>query len=103
MGGVIHAALSATGLRPHGAIPGINAHPVHPGEVNHQPVVAAPESGPIVAAAPYGREQIILPSKAHGGDDIGDIAAASDQERPLVNHAVVEPAGFLVVRVAALD
>ena len=32
-----------------------------------------------------------------------DVRAASNQERPLVNHAVVEPAGFLVVGVAALD
>jgi hypothetical protein len=36
-------------------------------------------------------------------DAIGDIGAASNQERSLVNHAVVEPSGFLVVRVAALD
>src|SRR5262245_33751087 len=102
MCGVIHAALRATGFCAHGAVPGINAHPLHQGEVNHQPVVAAPESGPVVAAAPHGSKELVLPRKAHGRDDIGYIRASSDQERPLVDHAVVEPAGLLVVRVAAL-
>ena len=100
---VIHAALRATGFRPHGAVLRINAHPLHQGKVNHQAVVAAPESWPVVAAAPHRRKEIVLPRKAHGRDDIGDIRAASNQQRPLVNHPVVEPAGFLVLRVAALD
>ena len=56
-----------------------------------------------MATATDGGEQIILPSKAHGGDDVGDIGAASDEQRPLVNHAVVELAGLFVLLVAALD
>ena len=100
---MIHVALGAAGSHPHRAFGRIDTHPLHQGEVDHQPVIAASQSGPVVAAAAYGGEQIILPAKSHGADHIGDIGAAGDQQRPLVDHAVVELAGLLIALVAALD
>ena len=103
MTGMIHVALRATGSHPHGAVRRIDAHPLHQGEIDHQPVIATAQSGPVVAAAAYGGEKIILPAKPHGGDHIGDIGTASDQKRPLVDHGVVQLAGLLVALVASLD
>ena len=42
-------------------------------------------------------------AKAHGGNNVGHVGAAGDEERPLVNHRVVELAGLVVVRVASPD
>ena len=49
--GVIHVALRATGFDTHGAVFGVDAHPLHQGKVDHQPVIATAQSGPVVAAA----------------------------------------------------
>ena len=103
MTGVIHVALRAARFRPHGAVRRVDAHPLHQGEVYHQPVIAAAQSGPVVAAAADGGEKIILPAKSHGGDHIGDIGTASDEKRPLVDHGVVQLAGLLVMLVTSLD
>jgi hypothetical protein len=103
MSGVIHVALRATGSHPHSAVRRIDMHPLHQGEINNQPVIATAQSGPVVTAAAYGGEKIILPTKPHGGDHIGYVGTASDQERPLVDHAVVQLAGLLIVLVASLD
>ena len=43
-----------------GACAGINVHASHPGEVDHDSVIAGGEAGDAVAAAPDGDEQILI-------------------------------------------
>jgi hypothetical protein len=103
MSGVIHVALRATRPHPYSAIRRIDPHPPHKGEINHQPVIATSQSRPIVTSAAYGGEKIVFPTKSHGEDYIGYIGATSDEQWPLVDHAIIQLAGFLVTLVASLD
>ena len=45
----------------------------------------------------------LIAAEVHGRDDIGDVHAARDQERPLVDHAVVKSTGGIVVRITWTD
>ena len=87
--GVIHIALGTTGSNPHGLVDRINPDPVHQGEIDHQPIVATPQPRSIVGAAAYRREKLVLPAKADRRDHIGNIGAARDQQRPLIDHRVI--------------
>ena len=62
----------------------------------------AAEAGAVVAAAADGEEQAVVAAEVHRRDDVGDVDAARDQPRPLVDHAVVERARRVVVGVAAV-
>ena len=103
VGGVVDVARRAAGIDPHGAARRIDAHALHQREVDHQAVVAAAEARAIVAAAPDGDEQALVAAEVHRGDDVGDVHAARDQARPLVDHAVVQRTGGVVVGVAWTD
>ena len=94
---VIDVAGRAAGFDAHGAARGIHAHALHHRQVDDQPVVAAAEPGAVVAAAADGEQQALLAGEVHGGDDVGDVDAARDEPRPLVDHAVVEGARGVVV------
>ena len=45
----------------------------------------------------------LLAAEVDGRDDVGDVGAARDQARPLVDHAVVERARLVVAGVSRLD
>ena len=47
--------------------------------------------------------RLVVAPEIHRRDHVGDIDTAGDQQRPLVDHAVVEFAGIVIVGVAALD
>ena len=47
--------------------------------------------------------ELVVAAEIHRGDDVGDIGAARDQQRPLVDHGVVEFARLVVVRMVAPD
>ncbi len=81
----------------------VDAHAPHHRQVDHQAVVAAAQAGAVVAAAPDGDEQALVAAEVHRGDDVGDVHAARDQARPLVDHAVVQRAGVIVVGVTWTD
>ena len=51
------------GPDPHGPRRGIDPHPLHHGQVDHQPVVAAAEAGAVVAAAADGQQQPVVPGE----------------------------------------
>ena len=101
--GVIHVARRAAGIHPDRAARRIHAHALHLREVDHQAVVAAAEAGAVVAAAPDRDEKALVAAEGHRGDDVGDVHAARDEARLLVDHPVIERAGGVVVGVAGLD
>ena len=72
-------------------------------QVDDEAVVAAAEPGTVVAAAADGEQQALLAGEVHGGDDVGRVDRARDEARALVDHAVVERANGVVVRVGRAD
>jgi hypothetical protein len=56
-----------------------------------------------VPAAADGERQPVLGREAHGGRDIVGIRATRDRGRALVDHAVPDPAGGLVLEVVSRD
>ena len=103
VGGVVNIACRAASPHPHGPVCRIDAHALHHRQVDDQPVVDAAESGSVVAAAADGDGKLAVAAEVHGSDHVGGIRAARDQQWPLVDHPVVELAGFLVVGVVATD
>ncbi len=97
MGGVVNIARRATGPHPHGPVCRINAHPLHHRQVNDEALVNAAEAGSVMAAAADGDGKLAVTAKVYSGNHVGDICAACNQQRPLVDHTVVELADFIVV------
>jgi hypothetical protein len=56
-----------------------------------------------VAAAANGDRQLVFTAEIHGRDHVGCVDAARDQERPLVDHGVIEFPGVVVARIAPPD
>ena len=103
VGGVIDVARRAASIDPNGSACRIYAHAFHHREVDHQSVVATAKAGAIVAAAADRDQQALVAAEVHRGDDVGDVHAARDQARPLVDHAVVKSAGSIVVSITWAD
>ena len=68
----------------------VDGHRPHPGEVDHDPAIAARQPGDRVSAAPHRNEQVPLPGEVHGVNNVGS-AGGSHLERwaPAV-HLVVD-------------
>jgi len=56
-----------------------------------------------VAAAANGDRELVVPPEIDRGGHVGDVGASSDEQRPLVDHGVVELSRFLVFRMVAPD
>jgi hypothetical protein len=73
------------------------------GQVDHDAVVAGPETGAVVAAAAH-REQLVV--FAREGDDLRDVVGVGtlgDQCRPAIDHRVVDLARLVVLGVCRPD
>jgi hypothetical protein len=81
----------------------IHSHALHHRQVDHQAVVAAPETRTVVTATADHEDEALLTGEIHGGDHVGDVHAPRDSQRPLVDHSVVDFARLLVVGVALPD
>ena len=103
MGGVIDVAGGAAGPTRTVRLRRIDAHALHRRQVDDQSVVDAAEPGSVVAAAANGDGKLVVAAEIHRRDHVGDVGAARDQQRPLVDHAVVELARLVVVGVIAPD
>ena len=103
VGGVVHFPPNASASDAHALRLGVHPHVAHRGQINDQPVVANSQAAGIVAAASDGSEQMTLATEFHCGHHIGYIGAPRDQQRPLVDHAVIDFAGFPVSGIVAPD
>src|SRR5208283_6125706 len=77
--------------------------PLHRRKVDHQAVIDAAETRTVVAAAANGDRELVVPPEIDRGGHVGDVGASSDEQRPLVDHGVVELSRFLVFRMVAPD
>jgi hypothetical protein len=103
VGGVVEVRPGAAGLGAGGAPLRVDADAAHPAEVQDEPVVAGPEAGDAVAAAPHRQRQAVVAGQVHRGDHVGDPGGADDHRRVAVDQAVVDPPRRLVVGVAGAD
>jgi len=55
-----------------------------------------------VPATAYGQEHLVLAGEVHAADDVSHVGAARYHARALVDHAVVDLAGFIVVWITGL-
>jgi hypothetical protein len=77
---------------------GVDIHPLHLGEVDHQTAVGDAPPGDVVSAAANRDLQTRLAREANRRADVCRTVAARDQRRPLVDEPVMDPArGFVMV------
>jgi hypothetical protein len=100
---MIDVAGRAASINPNGSACRIYAHAFHIREVDHQAVIATAKAWAIVAASTDGDKQAVVAAEVHRGDDVGNVHAARNQARPLVNHAVVKSADIIVVSITWTD
>src|SRR6185437_2331126 len=101
--GVIDVALRAACSDPDGPGSGVDPPTPHHREVDDETIVDTGEPRPIVAAAADRDPEIVIPAEIYRSHDIGDIEAARDHGWPFVDHAVVEPAGLVIIGIEGLD
>src|SRR5260370_16922811 len=100
---MIDIARCTAGIDTNGSIGGVHAHGPHHREVDDQSIVATAKPWTAVAPAANGEQQTLFAAKVHRGDNVGSVHTARDQAQPLVDHAVVDLARFIVTRVAPAD
>ncbi len=54
-------------------------------------------------AAANGDGELVVPAEVHRRSDIGDVGASGDEQRPLVDHGVIEFSRLFVFRMVAPD
>src|SRR5919107_210735 len=75
---------------------GIHPHALEAGEIYQYPIVDHAASGDAVPAAADGQRQAILAREVYGIDHVGRAGRAHDERWPLIDHAVVDLASFVV-------
>ena len=98
---MIDVAGRATGAHSHRLLLGADFHALHRRQVDDQAVVDAAETRTIVASAANGDRKLVVPAEIHRRDHIGDVRASGDEQRPLVDHGVVEFTRVFVFRMVA--
>jgi hypothetical protein len=81
----------------------VDAHAIHLHEADDHPTVVGAEARDAVRAATNGEIDVVLAREFDRSHYVGDISAANDHLRLLVDHPVVDPAGGLVTLIAASD
>jgi hypothetical protein len=79
---VIQIALCATGPRMHNAVSRIDPHALHQREINDEPVIAAPQTRPVVASPAYCDEKIILSTKPNR---TAEMTSATSAQRAIIS------------------
>ena len=75
----------------------------HPGEVDHDPVVAGREPGDAVAAAAHRDQELLLAGEAERLDDVVDATGPHDERGAPVGHPVPDRASRVVPGVVRED
>jgi len=101
--GVVHVGGRTARLDAHRTSTRIHADALHTREIDDETAVAASQAGTVVPPTTYCNHELLVATEVHRGDDVGGIRAASDQPRSLVDHAVVQGAHLVVVRIRRIN
>jgi hypothetical protein len=99
----VELAEERAAVHPGRALGGVDAHAVHPRQVDHDPVVAGREAGDAVAAAADRDRELLLAGEADRSGDVGCARGAGDELRVAVDHPVPDDACLVVAGVVAAD
>lgn len=100
---VIDVAGGAAALDANDAPFRIDVNTLHRGQVDDEPVIAAAQPGAVVAAAADGQQQALVSREIYRRNHVGDVRASRNQQRPLVDHAVVELSRFVIRGITGPD
>ena len=103
MGGVIHVAPSATRLHPDGLGLRVDPDSPHRGQIDHQTAIHRTETPRVVAAAANRQGDAVVAGVIDTGLHIGGVHALCNHRRFLVDHRVVDGAGFVVLGVLSFN
>ena len=102
-GGVIDVSPGAAGVGADGVILRADRGAAQQRQVDDQGVVPDAEACRVVAAASDGDLDAMLAAETYAGDDVGDVPAARDGGRVLVDHGVVDGARLVVPGISRRD
>src|SRR5438270_8941218 len=102
MGCMVDVSPGSAALDAHRALLWVDTHSPHGRDVDHQGVISYSPARAIVAATPDGQEDVVLAGEVHTTDDVGHVGAARYHAGALVDHAVVDLTGFIVIRITRL-
>src|SRR5262249_53929460 len=97
MRGMIEIGGRAAGIDPDGARRRVDPNAAHLREINDQAIVAAAEPGTVVASTADREKELVLAREVDRGNDVGGAGTSRDHPGPLVDHAVVQRTGIVVV------
>ena len=103
LGFVVELAPGDSALRAGRAPDGIDPHAPHPGQVDHQTVVADGIAGNVMATAAYRQQQMMGAGELDTLEDIGHTSTADNQCRASVNHGIPDLASLLVARLTGTE
>jgi hypothetical protein len=96
---MVHITQRRSPFNPNCAGIGIDANTLHQREIDDKSIIDETETGTAVAATANRDSHVVLASEIDGRDDVGDVDAACDDRRSLVDHGVVDLAYLIVVGV----
>ena len=81
----------------------IDAHPLHPREVDDEATITHGTAPDVVATTAYCDDEIVAASEVDCGHHVTDARTAQDQGRRLVDHAVPDSSGGVEVSVTGTE
>src|SRR6476646_10449014 len=103
MGGMVDVAELGASVDARRSLDRVDAHAAHPRQIDDQTIVDRAESGSAVTAAPNGDRETLVTSDVDRGDHIAGVHRASDEQRALVDHAVLDASRLIVGWVVRAD
>jgi hypothetical protein len=100
---MVDVAGDASGANPRRPRRRVDPHPPNGRQVDDEAIVDAGQARSVVAAPANGDRQFVVAAEVHCGHHVGRVGAARDQQRPFVDHGVVEFASLFIFGVIAPD
>ncbi len=89
-----------TALRARGASLRVHIHALHQRQIDHDSIIDGRPASHIMAAAAHRDLESVLPGEIDRLGDVRDGSTLRDQRRVLVDHAIVQLARLIVIRIS---
>jgi hypothetical protein len=99
----VELAIGNAALRTDRSPRGIDADPLHQGEIDDYTSVADCISGDVVATTPHRQNQLMIAGEVHPSDDVGHPGAASDQRWASIYHRIEDLPHRVITLITGAD